>query len=475
MLPPSFPSYAPPPAPFDGQQQQQPKTTMMMPHQAPPAAFNGYSNGASNGIPQQQPALPVAPRFPVPNNCLTGQNANAQWSNQPPVPPGLSKQPVYNNQPPMQSPPIPAAIPRQQQHQVYNNNVSSPPMPNFQNNLPASSAYVPPNHYQPPLPSVPQQQPNQMPMQQNQMAMSQQQQSSSYQYNNAQQPSFGAPSMQPPSHMLHNSQQVRYMDLMQERNLLGFDLEDNEISLPVSVCNPEVHCAPSVFRCTMSAIPETTELLNKCRLPLGLTLQPFRDLKNLTVIQTNIVRCRYCRTYINPYVYLPDNRHWKCNLCYRVNDLPEEFTWDPVTKSFGDPSRRPELQNATMEYIAPAEYMLRPPQPALYLFIFDVSSNAVDCGYLHNFAEQLLINLDQMPGDERTLISFIGVDSSLHFFQFTNQSAPPKQLVVDDVDEPFAPVNFGLIVELHKYKESVRHFVQSLPTLYESNSNSSYC
>lgn len=49
--------------------------------------------------------------------------------------------------------------------------------------------------------------------------------------------------------------------------------------------------------------------------------------QNLTVIQTNIVRCRYCRTYINPYVYMPDNRRWKCNLCYRVNDCNFFLMW----------------------------------------------------------------------------------------------------------------------------------------------------
>lgn len=75
-----------------------------------------------------------------------------------------------------------------------------------------------------------------------------------------------------------------------------------------------------VFKCSLSSVPETNELLKKSRMPFGLTLHPFRDMKNLTVIQTNIVRCRYCRTYINPYVALPDSRHWKCNLCFKVND-----------------------------------------------------------------------------------------------------------------------------------------------------------
>ena len=42
--------------------------------------------------------------------------------------------------------------------------------------------------------------------------------------------------------------------------------------------------------------------------------------------------------------------------------MPEEFLYDPVSKSYGDPSRRPECKSATIEFIAPSEYMLRPPQ-----------------------------------------------------------------------------------------------------------------
>lgn len=34
----------------------------------------------------------------------------------------------------------------------------------------------------------------------------------------------------------------------------------------------------SVFRCTLTKIPETKELLNKSRLPLGVLIHPFRDI-----------------------------------------------------------------------------------------------------------------------------------------------------------------------------------------------------
>lgn len=202
-----------------------------------------------------------------------------------------------------------------------------------------------------------------------------------------------------------------------------------------------------VFRCTVSAIPETQELLKKTRIPLGLTLHPFRDLKHLTVMQTNIVRCRYCRTYINPYVALPDHRHWKCNLCFRANEcecfcmcmhvsplVPDDFLFDPVEKQYGDPRNRPELNCTTVEYIAPNEYMLRPPQQAVYFFVFDVSAAAVDSGYLLTFSEQLLLNLDRIPGDDRTLIGFLAVDSCLHFFEFFAPQLPPRELIVTEID-----------------------------------------
>lgn len=45
------------------------------------------------------------------------------------------------------------------------------------------------------------------------------------------------------------------------------------------------------------------------------------SLQQLPVVTSStIVRCRSCRTYINPFVSFLDQRRWKCNLCYRVND-----------------------------------------------------------------------------------------------------------------------------------------------------------
>lgn len=47
-----------------------------------------------------------------------------------------------------------------------------------------------------------------------------------------------------------------------------------------------------------------------------------------------------------------------------------------------DLDQRPELTKGSVEFIAPAEYMVRPPMPPLYFFLIDVSLTAVRSGML---------------------------------------------------------------------------------------------
>lgn len=44
---------------------------------------------------------------------------------------------------------------------------------------------------------------------------------------------------------------------------------------------------------------------------------------------------------------------------------------------------------------------LRPPQPACYVFVLDVSSYALETGYLSAFTAQFLNCMDRIPGDAR--------------------------------------------------------------------------
>uniref|UniRef100_A0A4W3GBR7 SEC24 homolog B, COPII coat complex component n=1 Tax=Callorhinchus milii TaxID=7868 RepID=A0A4W3GBR7_CALMI len=268
---------------------------------------------------------------------------------------------------------------------------------------------------------------------------------------------------------LQNNQQaeaLKLVSLLQDRNILP----PVPLQSPQPNLSPElrkVNCSPDLFRCTLTNIPQTQNLLNKAKLPLGLLLHPFRDLTHLPVITSStIVRCRTCRTYINPFVSFLDQRRWKCNLCYRVNDVPEEFMYNPLTRSYGEPHKRPEVQNATVEFIASSDYMLRPPQPAVYLFVFDVSHNAVESGYLNIFCQSLLENLDKLPGDSRTRIGFITFDSRVHFFNLQEGLSQPQMLIVSDIEEIFIPTPDSLLVNLHESKELVVDLLKTLPKMF---------
>ncbi|XP_057335344.1 protein transport protein Sec24A [Microplitis mediator] len=257
------------------------------------------------------------------------------------------------------------------------------------------------------------------------------------------------------------------IDLLQNRNILPAEkIEAPKIKLQQEELE-SVNCSPDIFRCTLTKIPENDKLLKKTRLPLGILIHPFKDLNHLPLIQcSTIVRCRACRTYINPYVYFIDPKRWKCNLCYRANELPDDFQFDPVSKSYGDPTRRPEVKTSTIEFIAPSEYMLRPPQPAVYLFILDVSRLAVESGYLSIVCNTISEELSKLPGDSRMQVGFLAIDSAVHFFSMPDNVSQPHELIMLDVDDVFLPCPDNLVVNLKEREELVRDLLSQLPSKF---------
>ena len=79
--------------------------------------------------------------------------------------------------------------------------------------------------------------------------------------------------------------------------------------------------------------------------------------------------------------------------------------------------QRPELNHGVIEFVAPQEYMVRPPQPTVIVFVIDVSVGAVQSGMVSVAASSILSALDNIPNmDDRAKDGFITFDSSLHYF-----------------------------------------------------------
>lgn len=202
-----------------------------------------------------------------------------------------------------------------------------------------------------------------------------------------------------------------------------------EIRLPPNACisnNPLANADPFYQRCTINAIPTTSALLNKSKIPFGLVLSPYRSIKEgdppvPLITDTVIARCRRCRSYINPFVqFIDGGNRWRCTLCMMSNEVPQMFDWDQERNQPGDRWARAELNHAVVEYVAPTEYMVRPPQPMFYCFLIDVSHAAVSSGMVATACRTLLESLDRLPNeDNRTKVAIIAYDVSLYFFSMT--------------------------------------------------------
>ena len=175
-----------------------------------------------------------------------------------------------------------------------------------------------------------------------------------------------------------------------------------------------IQCDPSFLRASVGKIVNSQALASQSRVPLGVVCRPMagdvgteNDLVEVVDFgSTGIVRCKRCRTYINPFVSWVDNgRRWRCNICGMLNDVPTSyFSHLDQNGQRRDKDQRPELSRCSVEFVAPGDYMVRPPQPPVYFFVIDVTSSASSSGMLRSCVNAIKKSLDNLPGNPRTQI-----------------------------------------------------------------------
>lgn len=244
------------------------------------------------------------------------------------------------------------------------------------------------------------------------------------------------------------------------------------------------------MRATVQCAPNSTALLNKWVLPFGIVIQPFNDappahhthahahsgegagqqeddIPVVNASKVGVQRCYKCRTYINPFVsWLDQGRRWQCNVCLKVNDVPNHYY--SQLDEYGcrmDLQHRPELRCGTVEFIAPQEYMARPPQPPCYMFLIDVSYLSVHNGVVQSVARSIRDTLDRIPGDSRAKVGFVTFDTQVHFYGLKSTLSQPQMYVVGELQESLLPVPVDLFVTLN----DSRHVIDALLDKLESN------
>lgn len=86
----------------------------------------------------------------------------------------------------------------------------------------------------------------------------------------------------------------------------------------------EAQAPDAFFSITLGQVPQSQPILSKCQIPLGAIIHPLApgvEVPQVNMGQVGIIRCKFCRAYINPFVdFLEGGRRWRCCFCYAAND-----------------------------------------------------------------------------------------------------------------------------------------------------------
>ena len=173
-------------------------------------------------------------------------------------------------------------------------------------------------------------------------------------------------------------------------------------------------------------------------------------------------------------VFVDGGRKFECLLCGCVNEVPEKyFCHLDHTGLRMDTYQRPELCVGSYEFLAPTEYCKNetlPKEPA-YIFMIDVSANAIRSGMVNLLCNNLKHVLEVLPkvvgAENRELspirIGFATYSHVVHFYNLSKSQSRPQMQVVADVNDIFLPSLEGCLVQFTpETKQVIEKYVQIL-------------
>ncbi|KAI5286332.1 COPII coat Sec23p-Sfb3p heterodimer component [Ascosphaera aggregata] len=249
--------------------------------------------------------------------------------------------------------------------------------------------------------------------------------------------------------------------------------------------------SPKFARLTLNNIPSTSEMLSSTALPLGMILQPLASLdpgeQQIPVLDFGDLgppRCRRCRAYMNPFMtFKAGGNKFVCNMCNFPNDVPPEY-FSPLDQAGVrmDRMQRPELMMGTVEYMVPKEHWTKEPIGLRWLFLIDVTQEAVSRGFLEATCDSILAALyggnaqEGAEGETTTAgvrslpqgskVGIITYDKLVHFYNLSSRLEQAQMIVMPDIEEPFVPLSDGLFVDPYESQDVITSLLTQIPSLF---------
>ncbi|XP_052496081.1 protein transport protein Sec24C isoform X1 [Budorcas taxicolor] len=242
------------------------------------------------------------------------------------------------------------------------------------------------------------------------------------------------------------------------------------------------NASPRYIRCTSYNIPCTSDMAKQAQVPLAAVIKPLARLPpeeaSPYVVdhgESGPLRCNRCKAYMCPFMqFVEGGRRFQCCFCSCINDVPPQyFQHLDHTGKRVDAYDRPELSLGSYEFLATVDYCKNNkfPIPPAFIFMIDVSYNAVRSGLVRLLCEELKSLLDFLPregGAEESAIrvGFVTYNKVLHFYNVKSSLAQPQMMVVSDVGDMFVPLLDGFLVNVSESRAVITSLLDQIPEMF---------
>uniref|UniRef100_I3KFR6 SEC24 homolog C, COPII coat complex component n=1 Tax=Oreochromis niloticus TaxID=8128 RepID=I3KFR6_ORENI len=488
---PSYPQHYGPPSTM--QQVTNQMTGMQITSGPPTAAGPGYAQASYTQAP---PPVSSAPTQPPPPS---GPAAPQQYYSGPPP---SSQQPFNSSLPPTShQPPVPPVSQAQQSFPTPQPPFSSAPPPVSQPQMPptsmAQSNHLPPGPQGPPGPPGPLQQPPSQPGMQT--GYPPQQNGAFGQVRGPQpgysapypgQPNYGAPAPAPPAQKRLDPDAIpspiQVIEDDKAKTTEPFTTGVRGQAPPLVTTNFQVqdqgNASPRFIRCTAYNMPCTADMAKQSQVPLAAVIKPLATLPPdepppLVVDhgESGPIRCNRCKAYMCPYMqFIEGGRRFQCGFCSCVTEVPPHyFQHLDHTGKRVDCYDRAELSLGSYEFLATVDYCKnnKLPQPPAFIFLIDVSYNAVKSGMVNIVCQELKTLLDCLPrenpeAESAVRVGFVTYNKVLHFYNVKSSLAQPQMMVVSDVSDMFVPLLDGFLVNVNESRQVIESLLDQIPEMF---------
>ncbi|XP_054359549.1 protein transport protein Sec24C isoform X1 [Pongo pygmaeus] len=242
------------------------------------------------------------------------------------------------------------------------------------------------------------------------------------------------------------------------------------------------NASPRYIRCTSYNIPCTSDMAKQAQVPLAAVIKPLARLPpeeaSPYVVdhgESGPLRCNRCKAYMCPFMqFVEGGRRFQCCFCSCINDVPPQyFQHLDHTGKRVDAYDRPELSLGSYEFLATVDYCKNNkfPSPPAFIFMIDVSYNAIRTGLVRLLCEELKSLLDFLPregGAEESAIrvGFVTYNKVLHFYNVKSSLAQPQMMVVSDVADMFVPLLDGFLVNVNESRAVISSLLDQIPEMF---------